>query len=530
MVVARSEHQIESMLRITITFFFLSSCTFVFGQKKIKFIHADDFKGSVIKGVRFERAVGNVEFQQNTTNIKCDSSHFFRSENRLEAFGHVHITDDSVDITSIRLEYDGNTKIAKLRQQVVFEKLAKAKLFTDFLDYDRVKNEARYFNGGKLIDTANTLNSAKGYYDLRTNLASFKKDVVGENKEYTLTSDTLQYNSTTKVVYFRAFTKLVDKEGKTAIYEHGTYDTRRKTSTLSSGEMETPSYKIKADYFDLDDLRKYYNVKGHVAMTSKNENLTVFGDDGYLDKANGISKVWNNAYVAKVDDAGDTLFLTADTLVSIDSKDLKKRRLLAYHDVKIFKSDMQGKADSLTYVSSDSTLFFYRDPVLWANENQMTADSIRMLLKDKKIDRIYMVNNSFVVSQDSLKNFNQIKGRRMTTYFANKNIHHVIVEGNGESIYHALEEKFLKKDSLLLKITFLVGMNKMICSNIRINFKNGKVNNVNSYVKPDASFFPPHEIQEKDRKLKGFSWRGTQRPKRADVVRKSAQPLLKKSG
>src|SRR5574337_1268848 len=99
----------------------------------------------------------------------------------------------------------------------------------------------------------------------------------------------------------------------------------------------------------------------------------------------------------------------------------------------------------------------------------MTADSIRMFIKNKKIDRIYMVNNSFVVSIDSLQNFNQIKGRKMTTYFADKKIDHVNVEGNGESIYHALEEKEIKKDSLLVKVTFLAGMNKIICSNIRIN-------------------------------------------------------------
>lgn len=495
-----------------------------FSQKKIKLVHADDFKGSQRGGVRVERFVGNVVFEQNTTRINCDSAYLFKKDNRIEAFGHVHITDDSVDITSLRLDYDGDKKIARLRQQVVFEKTGVAKLYTDFLDYDRSKNLAKYFNGGKLIDTTNTLTSKKGYYNVRTNLASFKTDVVGVNKDNTLSSDTLQYNSKTKVVYFRAFTKLIDREGKTAIYEQGVYDTRKKVSTLSTGEMETPSYKIKADQYDLDDKKKYYKVKGHVAMTSKSENMTVFGDEGYMDKKTGISKVWTNAYAAKVDEAGDTLFLSADTLVSIDNTELKKRRLLAYHNVKIFKSDMQGRADSLAYVNADSTLFFYRDPVLWNNENQMTADSIRMLLKNKKIDRIYMINNSFVASVDSLKNFNQIKGRKMTTYFKDKNIDHVIVEGNGESIYHALEEKELKKDSLILKITYLVGMNKMICSNIRINFKNGKVSNVNSYVKPDASFFPPHEIKEEDRKLKGFSWRQAQRPTKSDVVKK--QPRL----
>ncbi len=500
--------------------FFLMISLTAFSQKKVKLIHADSLKGSVKDGKRFDRLLGHVAFVQNTTNIFCDSAYFYRSENQLEAFGHVHIVDDSVDITSFRLQYDGTKKIAHLRQNVVFEKLKIAKLYTEFLDYYRILNEARYFNGGKLVDTTNVLTSRKGYYEVRTNIASFKTNVVGVNPDYTLTSDTLQYNSKTRMVYFRDFTTVKDIEGKVAYYQNGVYDTRKKFSNLNNGEMESPSYKIKGDAYFIDDVKKFYKVKGHVVMTSKAENMIIFGDDGFYDKKKGISKVYGNAFAAKVGEEGDTLFLSADTLVSIENKDLKKKRLLAYHTVKIFKKDMQGIADSLAYVSFDSTLYFYRDPVLWNDENQMTADSIHMLLKNKQIYRIYMVSNSFVVSIDSLKDYNQIKGRRMTTYFENKKIHHVIVEGNGESIYHALEEKDIKKDSLLIKITILAGMNKIICSNMRLDFKAGKIHNINFYIKPDASFFPPHEIKESDRKLKGFSWRGDKRPKRKDVVKR----------
>ena len=500
-----------------------------FSQKRIKLTHADSLKGSIKDGKRFDRLIGNVAFIQNTTHIYCDSAHFFRSENKLEAFGHVHITDDSVDITALRLLYDGTTKIANLRQNVVFEKIKIAKLYTDFLDYYRIKNEARYFNNGKLVDTTNTLTSVKGYYDVRTNLASFKKNVVGVNPDYTLTSDTLQYNSKTKIVYFRDFTTLKDQEGKAAYYQSGEYDTRNKNSLLHHGEMESPSYKIKAEAYHIDGKRKFYKAIGHVVMTSKNENMTVYGDEGFYDKLNGISKVWNNAYAAKVTEEGDTLFLSADTLVSVEHINPKKKRLLAYHHVKIYRGVMQGVADSLAYVSADSTLYFYHDPILWNGENQMTADSINMLIKNKKIDRIYMIGNSFVVSTDSLRNYNQIKGRRMTSYFKGKQIHHVIVQGNGESIYHALEEKEIKKDSLIVKITALVGMNKIICSNMRINFKAGKVSEIKFYVKPDASFFPPHEIKAKDTRLKGFNWRIKLRPKREDVVKQSITKQKRKA-
>jgi lipopolysaccharide export system protein LptA len=400
-----------------------------------------------------------------------------------------------------------------------------ATLYTDFLDYDRLKNKARYFNGGKLVDTTNTLTSKKGYYDLRTNLASFKTNVVGVNPDYTLNSDTLQYNSKTKVIFFKDSTTVKDKEGGVAIYQNGFYDTNKKLSNLNQGQIETPSYKIKGDRYFINDRKKFYKAQEHVVMTSKEENMIIYGDESFYDKNRGISKVYGHSYLAKItEEDKDTLFIRADTLVSIDSKDPKKKRLLAYHHVRIFKTDLQGVADSLAYIAPDSTIHFYRNPVLWTAENQMTADSIRILLRQKKIDKIYLVANSFVVSQDSLLNFNQIKGRKMTAHFDGKTIHHVVVEGNGESIYFALEEKKEKVDSIETKSTETMGLNKIICSNMRINFKKGKVNDISFYVKPDASFIPPHEWQDGGQKLRGFIWRGPERPKREDVVPKTSRP------
>jgi lipopolysaccharide export system protein LptA len=503
---------------------FLVSTTLSFAQKKVKLKQANTAYGSMKEGERFDRLVGDVIFEQNTTTIYCDSAHFFKSKNMLDAFGRVHITEgDSVDITARGLSYDGNTKVAKLRKNVVFVKKKIATLYTDFLDYDRIKNEARYFNGGKLVDTTNTLTSRKGYYDIPVNVASFKTKVVCVNPDYTLTSDTLQYNSKTRVIYFRDTTLVKGKDGKNALYKSGTYNTIQKLSVLDKGEFETPSYKMKGDQNFLDDVKKYYTSKGKVSMTSKQEKMTIYGDDGFYDKKNGISKVYGHAYVTKVDDAGDTLFLAADTLVSIENVNPKKKRLLAYNHVKIFKNTMQGSADSLAYVAADSVLYLYKGPILWSDGNQMTADSIRMLLKNKEIDKIFMTGNSFVISQDSMRNFNQIKGRKMTAHFNGKNISHVIVQGNGESLYFALEEKELARtDSAILKLMITMGMNKMICSNMRINFVKGKVNNVSFYVKPDANLIPIHELKKEDRTLKGFAWRRKERPMKREVERKSS--------
>lgn len=493
-----------------------------YGQRKVKLRQAESLRGSMQDGVRVDWVLGNVIFEQSQTTIYCDSAIFNRSKNSIEAYGHIRIVDgDSVTVTASRLTYDGNKKIAYLRRNVVFNKLQTATLYTDFLDYDRVGNTAKYFNNGKLVDSTNTLTSKKGYYDLRANLASFKTDVVAVNKENTLASDTLQYHSRSKIIYFRAYTEVRDKEGRTGYYENGYYDTKSKMSDLARGDFETPKYKLKGQKIILDDVKQFYRAKGDVAMTSKEENMHIYGDDGFYDKKNLISKVYGHAYTARIGDDLDTLFISADTLVSIDSNDPLKKRLLAYRNVRIFKSDLQGRADSLVYQASDSTLYFYGDPVLWTEGNQMTADSITVLLVNRKIHRIHMVSSAFVASTDSLDNYNQIKGRKMTAFFDEKNLHHVIVEGNGESIYYALQElKEQVKDSTV-SVTIVSGMNKIICSNMRINFKVGKIDNISFYVKPDASFIPPHELKKEETLLKGFRWRGPDRPSRGTVVQRN---------
>jgi lipopolysaccharide export system protein LptA len=481
------------------------------GQKKVKMKQADNLVGSLRDGVN--RFVGNVVMVQNRTTIYCDSAIFHKSQNLVYAYGHVRITEgDSVTITGDRLVYRGDERRAVITQNVVFTKLNTATLYTDQLEFDRGRNLARYFSGGKLVDSTNTLISQKGYFNTITNMASFKTEVEGTHPDYVMRSDSLQYHTVTKVVYFRTLTHITDTDGNTFTYDGGEYDTKSKRSSFVKGQAETPSYWITGRQMALDDIRKVYRARGDVVMTSKEENLTVYGDEAVYNKALGFSKVYGRTLVAKVTDEQDTLFLTADTLVSIESEDPARKRLLAYHHVRIYKSDLQGIADSVVYFGLDSLLVMYRSPALWSEDNQMTSDTIQVVMMNNTIDRIYLRPNAFVISQDSLRNFNQIKGRKMTAYLGERKIDRVLVEGNGESLYFALEED---KDS---REALLKGMNRITCSDMTINFLHGQVNNITFYVRPDASFIPPHELESDQKRLKGFIWLARSRPDRAQVV------------
>jgi lipopolysaccharide export system protein LptA len=484
-------------------------------QKKVRLKEADVLRSGRSGDTRFQRLIGNVVFTQNETTIYCDSAHFYRRENSVEAFGNVRIVEgDSITITGSRLIYNGDEKTAKLRRNVVFRKLATATLYTNYLDYERVPNRAHYFNGGRLVDSVNVLTSRKGYYDVNTNLASFKGDVKVTNPDYTMFADSMQYNSRTKEIFFVSETTVINKDSSRAIYQGGVYNTITKASDLKKGVGESEEYTIEGDSYDLDAIRNIARVRGNVVMTSKKENLIIYGDASDYFRNLGITKVYNNAFIAKITDDSDTLFMSADTLVSIDSNDPAKKRLLAYHGVKIYKSDLQGVADSLEYRTADSTIHFYKDPVLWTQGNQLTADSISMLIENNTISKMFLIDNAFVISQDTLRNFNQIKGREMMAEFSGKHISRVLVQGNGESLYFALDDE----DQAFM------GMNKIVCSNITIRFKDGKVNNFSFYVRPEASFIPPHELKKDQMTLKGFKWRSDSRPTRSQVVKRSVTP------
>lgn len=474
----------------------------------------DYMEGSERRGEKYTKFIGSPEnqvvFKQKTTTIYGDSVYYFKTKNLIEVFGQVKIVDNEhITITGKKLLYDGNVKLAQMRENVVYQDTTMT-LFTNILDYDMPENLAYYKENGKIVDTVNVLTSKSGFFNTQTKLAYFRKNVKLVNPDYTLTSDTLQYNTYSKIAYTKGPTEIVYKDG-TIInsYEDSEYRTTEEKSTLGKGVIETPSYYLKGDKLFFDDQNKYYSASKNVEMISKKDDVVITGDQARYWKEKGLTKVYGEPLMRKLVSA-DTFFLAADTLVSVESQDGKDQKMLAYSKVKIFKSDLQGKADSASYHVSDSVVYMYHDPVLWTRGNQMLADSIHITLANNKIDKMFLNSNSFMISQDTILNFNQIKGRKMTAFFKDNDLVKIDVRGNGQSIYHALEN-----DSITM------GMNKIICSDMILRFIGNQLNNISFYTNPEASFIPPHELTPEARKLEGFNWRKEEKPSKAEVIGKS---------
>lgn len=507
--------------RILVLCFFLILSISANAQKNGVKYGSEGYQEFINKGNNsFTRLVEKVWFDIEKENVKItgDSALYYDKQGIMIVFGDVVVTkNDTIDITSKRLNYYIDENKAELRNNVVYDD-GEMRMTTNYLDYYMTTEDGHFFNGGKLVDDETTLIAREGFVVNAEDLIKFYKDVDLTNPEYQLLTDTLFYHRTTKIATTFGPTKTIMKNGEVVDADKGgKFYTDKKNAQYTSGKITTESYEIFGDELYFDDLTQESRAKGNVKVISEENDIIIFGDEAATKKEQGITKIWGNILLKQAVE-NDTMFLTADSLISIDSEYDSLSRLLAFNNVKIFKSDMQGVSDSMAYMMQDSMIFFYHNPILWSDGNQIVADTIFMEIKDGKVDKLNMRNKAFSINQDTVKNFNQIKGRNMTAFMKNDEMDKILVEGNGESIYFAVDEETLD----------LIGMNKVLCSSMKIQFLNGEMNDITFYKDPEGRFIPPHEIAEPETRLKDFEWLIERKPTMIDVLGKYA-PVQKQN-
>jgi hypothetical protein len=143
---------------------------------------------------------------------------------------------------------------------------------------------------------------------------------------------------------------------------------------------------------------------------------------------------------------------------------------------------------------------------MWNQKSQISADSMVFYIANEELDRVYMKDKAFAIMTDTLINYNQMKGRQMTGYFSEGQMESLVIEGNGESLYYALEADTLTQ-----------GVNRILSANIKLTFVDGAVRKANFGIRPDGKFTPVQKIDEKIARLDGFAWRIEEKPDRKAI-------------
>ncbi len=490
------------------TFFYSTHFSFAQKNKKVEIVQASSLEGSKINGIEVRRLVGDVIFKQDNTLMYCDSALFYESTNSIDAFGNIRIEGPDAKLYGETLHYDGNSKSSRVVKNVRLTD-GKMELTTDAMNYDLSTEVADYNTGGKVIDNENVLTSQRGYYYSKDKMVFFKDNVVLVNPKYIMNSDTLKYNTTTATAFFYG-PSTIQSTGKDSAYiycENGWYNTKTEKSFFSKHAfIQTRENILNGDSILYDRKEGIGRAFKNVMVTDTTQKIIINGNYAYVNEKTNRSLVTGKTMLTKIFDK-DSMYLHADTLYAVNDSLTKEKTYFAYKHVRIYKTDLQGKCDSLVYSSKDSTISFYSDPVLWSNQNQLTADSISILLSGSKIYSMNLRVNSFISSsQDSLR-FNQIKGRDMIGYFKDNNLYKINVIGNGQTIYYLRNNK-----------NQLTGVNRAESSDLMIFLNDSKVQKISLLNKPDATLYPIKELQPHELKLKGFNWLNEKQPHSKDDI------------
>lgn len=459
-------------------------------------------------GDNAQRLIGDVVVEHEGSVLTCDSAYLYGETNSIDAFGHVHILmNDTLNLFSDQLYYNGNTRIAEAHQNVKLKDL-KLTLYTDELIYNRNTKVGEYFIWGKVVDSANVLTSKKGFYYTDDKEVLFRDSVVLVNKDYTLSTDTLNYHTEFKTIDFLGPTNIVG-DSSYMYAESGYYDTRSDYTRLKRNAfMQDKSNTLRGDSLYYSKLAGIAEVFKNVQMTDTVKDLVVTGGYAKYLKNKQYAFVVDSAMAVLIDQ-GDSLFLHADTLkVMLDSTN-KAERILAYRKMKFYRADFQGMSDSMMYDMKDSTAYFYNNPVIWYKKNQFRAREIQLAMANGQLDSVVFKRDVFLTSQDTIdpQYYNQIKGNSMVGWFKDNDLRKLRVVGNSETIYFLWEEDQTP-----------VGMLRVASEDMLIFLENNQLLTITYEKKPDSNVYPPDKIPPSELKLNGFEWLIDKRPKKKEDI------------
>lgn len=489
----------------------------VTAQKKatIDILHADFFKPETVK--KRNKLIGNVELKHADMLMSCDSLYQYPDSNYIEAFGNVHaIQNDTLNLWGDMMTYSGNTLLAKVRNNVVMND-QKITLTTDFLDYDALSKVGYYFNKGTIKDSINTLKSEQGHYYTLIDEMVFQDSVKVYTPDYTMYSDTLRYNTLSKIINILGPTTIYG-DNRTLYSEDGWYNSLTSHSEMyKNNRMTYNEYLGSADTIIVDSISGKAIMRNNVHLYDTVNNVIVEGHFGEVFKNNDYAYVTRRAMMTLVGKQ-DSIFVHGDTL-SVSKDSIGNNVMKAYYNTKFYNTELQGVCDSMVFPVADSTVYLYRAPIVWGSGNQMTAHDISMLISGNTIKEFHLNNKAMIINQVDSTKFNQIKGRNMTGYMRNNEIYMVYVDGNGETLYYPDDKGVI------------IGQNRATAPIIKIYIENRKVKDIVFIKKTDGQLNPVFLVKPEDRLLKDFQWHIEKKPlKKEDIFLKTPPEVKKEKG
>lgn len=482
-------------------------------EDKVKIIHADEIKKNPEKYDGNQYFTGNVQIEHQGSILTADEVVLYNEENFVKAIGNTRLqnTDGSV-ITAGEMEYDANTQKGVARKNVVLTD-PKQTIKTDILYYDRLANQAYFNTGGTISDGQNVTYAKVGTYFLNTRVVDLTGNVKIETPQYTIEGPNIKQNQNTKIADFLGPTTITSKTNpRNRIYtEKGTYRMDSKEAFLTKNSRIFYNEKIlTGDDMYYNQITGFGKATGNVTLDDPIEKRYIKGGYGEIFEKKDSAMMTKNPYAVKVMEK-DSIYFAAEKIISYQRPDtldikVKKSYLRAFKKARIFKSNAQGRADSIAFNETDGIMHMYTNPILWSGEKQVTGDKVEAYFntKTEDIDSLKVIGNAFAISKvDSLTlkdEFNQVKGKFMTVYYEKNAIKEARVVGNAQSIVYVDDtDQETKKQER-------IGITLSTCGIIGALFEERALQIISCSIGAASDTYPMSMIEPSKRKFPDFNW------------------------
>lgn len=377
-----------------------------------------------------------------------------------------------------------------------------------------------YFNtGGTIYNGSNTIWTKTATYNINTKMIDVNGNVSIDNAQYRVEGSKIVQNQNTNTVDFYGPTTIINKSNPSNyVYtEKGQYRMTSKEVYLNKNSRIHYNGKV------LRGETMYYNqntgfgtAKGNVMLDDPRENRFVRGGYGEMYELKDSAMITDKPYAVKAL-KNDSIYFSAERILAYQKPDenkVKKSYLKAYHKARMFKSNAQARADSLSFNETDGELHLIREPILWTGERQVSGEIIKAYFDADKemMDSVKVINNAFAISKvDSLNlkdEFNQIKGKYMSVFLKNNEIQFVKVKENAQSITYAESENSKTKEMDRLGIALST------CGEIEALFQEKSVDIIACNIGANTDVYPMSKISPDMRKFPDFNWNTKDRPRR----------------
>lgn len=440
---------------------------------------------------------GDVHGTTDKQETWCDSLYFYRIPNNVLMKGSIQLQDSLHNTTAVSryLFYEDSLSTVTLRKE------AAVAIVTED---DLSQKDTLYFGADTLV-----------YYTLR-HCDIPKSELANSTARISeiMTDPVGEYRKKAAEAAAKAQAEALEKAAGTRPGLKPDAASKKQLADPDAAPEDSPKAPEDAVSAPVDNVAALKDSIGVAADSVKValDSVNVAADSLGVPK-DSLSVTADSAKVAL-----DSLSVAADS-VSVAVDTTKYGFAFARGNVKIFRRDIQVRCDSMHYSDLDSIARFYKDPVIWNEENrQYYSDSLAVLIKKGRVDRASLMSNAFVVTQEDSLLYDQIKSAEIMAFFDSTSaLKRFDALGGATAVF------FLRENDRLATV------NKVESKMLSGNFVKGNIDRIYYYDSPKNDAYPVVQFPQQERYLKGFRWIPELRPTgKQDITTLSIRPSQRK--